>query len=476
MQTLELEDEGLVVRYGDLRFRIINETMGFNGDHLAVYDALLIESSDTYFVGSIITMLRSSMNTQIYLKPVFLLKGTANRDPFINALVDGMLFAAEQVKIIAPQVQRIISRINDLNFSTAISYEAQVISKVAHYMYTRELTRIDPIPYNYSGIGYTFPPISVNYKFREEAQVLNVIAVAEEEGIFNTTFHDRIYLCTNCHTGFMSFREVCPKCASSNSESQDIIHHFRCGYVAPLSDYSNAIDDQLNCPKCNKQLRHIGVDYDKPSVLHSCRNCGHKYQDFVVKAKCVTCSFDNEVDQLVYHEVKSLEITKKGELVATHGYVSTSKDLEEIIGTVKMDVFRTMLRYEIERLKQTEGHSNIAGVFISNAGEFYSKIGSSMEQALLKDLVEVVRGNIRTSDMITFKDSSTLLLSMNDIPQKVGENIMEEIVQLILKLLNTNFPNLNIQIKYAVKQVHAKLNHELQIQQLLQQVYTDVQS
>jgi hypothetical protein len=343
-------------------------------------------------------------------------------------------------------------------------------------MYTRELTRIDPIPYNYSGIGYTFPPISVNYKFREEAQVLNVIAVAEEEGIFNTTFHDRIYLCTNCHTGFMSFREVCPKCASSNSESQDIIHHFRCGYVAPLSDYSNAIDDQMNCPKCNKQLRHIGVDYDKPSVLHSCRNCGHKYQDFVVKAKCVSCSFDNEVDQLVYHEVKSLEITKKGELVATHGYVSTSKDLEEIIGTVKMDVFRTMLRYEIERLKQTEGHSNIAGVFISNAGEFYSKIGSSMERALLKDLVEVIRGNIRTSDMITFKDSSTLLLSMNDIPQKVGENIMEEIVQLILKLLNTNFPNLNIQIKYAVKQVHAKLNHELQIQQLLQQVYTDVQS
>ena len=29
----------------------------------------------------------------------------------------------------------------------------------------------------------------------------------------------------------------------------------------------------LVCPKCNRQLRHIGVDYEKPSKLFTCFNC-----------------------------------------------------------------------------------------------------------------------------------------------------------------------------------------------------------
>ena len=110
----------------------------------------------------------------------------------------------------------------------------------------------------------------------------------------------------------MSYREVCPKCSSSNTTPDDIIHHFPCGYVGPMKDYKNQIDDKLDCPKCNKRLRHIGVDYDKPSVIYECNHCAHKFQDYYVNAKCLSCESDKSVDQLRSMEIRSYRLTKKG--------------------------------------------------------------------------------------------------------------------------------------------------------------------
>ena len=51
-----------------------------------------------------------------------------------------------------------------------------------------------------------------------------------------------------------------------------------------------------------------------------------------------------------------------------------------------------------------------------NASQIYSKVGTEAHQTLLKDLVSVIRNSIRTSDVITFKSSSIILISMNEIP------------------------------------------------------------
>jgi len=436
----------LTVEHDGFTYFIIKDQSSLSVNHIANYDAVILEAINKDFVRLIVTAIRKNINHAFYLKPIFLLKSNLTLDPFIEDLIDGSIFSLDQVKLIAPRVQEMSLRSNE----------------------------IKAILYNLSGIGYTYPILSVNFEYKEEYRTLEILKIAEQEGLFYSEFFDKTHLCGQCHTGFLAYREVCPKCGSANSASQDIIHHFPCGFVGPISDFKNELDDALNCPKCNRTLRHIGVDYDKPSVIHECYNCGHNFQDFNVNARCMTCSYDSSIEQLISKEIALYNLSKKGEMAAINGYTSTSKDIEQIIGTVKLDTFKTMLKYEIERIRQTEGTSNIWSVHISNAGQIYSKIGSDTQKALLKDMVELVRRNIRSSDMITFFDSNTVLLSMNDIPLKVGQNIIAEIADLIVSLLKNNFQDLELDLRSNISKVNFKLSNELQIQQLVNDFYADV--
>lgn len=463
---LEIDKENSLVKFAGFSFLMINHLDNLNVEKVQFHSAVIIDGKDSDFIRQIVRRIRSHNSPDIYLKPVFLLKATNIVDPMVNKLIDGTLFSLEQIELIVPEVERILNKSKDLHFTNSISFEAQMIEKVISFMYTCEIHDLDPIPYTYSAVNYSYPILSVNFRYKDEHMALDVLEIGEQEGIFDSIYVDRIYLCPNCQGGQMSYREVCPKCGSSNSTTEDIIHHFPCAYVGPLSDFTNEIDDQLDCPKCNKRLRHIGVDYDKPSVLHECKACDHKFQDFNVKAKCLACSQDNLVEQLKGREIRKYSLTKKGELAAINGFVSTTKDIEEIIGTVKFDTFVTMLKYEIERLKQTDGVSNVCAIHLSNPSQIYSKMGSEVQKALLKDLVKVIRSNIRTSDIISFQSSSTIILSMNEIPTRIAKRILKEIIDMLKRLIATTFKDINVEFEFEVIPLDHKLSPQLHIQQL----------
>lgn len=448
------------------RFYIAYSGEAFKIEQALVYDGIIIEALDHYYTLHILRKIRSHMNPEFYLKPVFLLKANEQRDPLINSLVDGTVYTLDQVKMVLPSMQQIYLKIADLSFTKSLSFEAQIIDKVLNIMYTRDKKEMIPVPYFNSGIGYTLPEIAVNFSHRDEWQVLDIMELAEQEGLFAKEYMDRIYLCNSCTCGYMVYREVCPHCGSTDADSEDLIHHFPCAYIGPISDFKNQIDNQLNCPKCNKMLRHIGVDYDKPSIIYTCKKCNSKFQDISVKAKCVTCQNDTEVQYLIPKEINIYRLTKKGETSAITGYVSTSKDIEDFIGTVKLDTFKTMIKYEIERLRQTDYTSNVGGIYLKNAGELYSMIGGNSQRALLRDLVDIIRRNIRSSDLITFQNANTVMLSLNEIPTKVADNILREICDIIKRLISKNFKNFEVDIKYKVLPLNIKLSHELQLQQL----------
>jgi GGDEF domain-containing protein len=465
MPELKVNKEESTVEYAGFSFQVIND-LNLDVEKVSFHSAVIIDGKDRSFIRQIVRRIRSHNSPDVYLKPIFILKGINIIDPVVNKLVDGTLFSLEQIELIIPEVERILTKTAELHFTNSISFEAQMIEKVICFMYTCEIHELEPIPYIYSANNYYYPILSVNFNHRDEHLALEILDLAEQEGIFESQYVDRVYLCPGCQNGQLTYREVCPKCGSSNSTTEDIIHHFPCAYVGPLSDFTNEIDDQLDCPKCNKRLRHIGVDYDKPSVLHECKACDHKFQDFNVKAKCLACAQDSLVEQLKGREIRKYSLTKKGQLAAINGFVAASKDIEEIIGTVKFETFITMLKYEIERLRQTEGASNVCAIHLSNPSQLYSKMGSEVQKVLLKDLVKVIRSNIRTSDIISFQSSSTIVLSMNEIPTRIAKKILTEIVEMLKRLIATSFKDIEIEFEMEVIKLDYKLSPQLHIQQL----------
>jgi hypothetical protein len=467
MSSIAINNEKSVVEFQGFSYLYVSPNRRLNIDRSSDHSGIIIEGKNIDFVRLVVKRIRSSFHSGIYLKPIILLNGNSNRDPYIRELTDGMIYSFDQLDLIQSHVHRINERIHEIKFINSLSMEAQLLTKLLAYMHSRELTDLEPIPSIHSNTNYTFPFLAAHFDFKEEYKIFDILEIARQEALFVADFFDRVYFCSNCKSSHLSMREVCPKCNSSNSETYDIVHHFPCAYVGPINDFANELDDQLNCPKCSKRLRHIGVDYDKPSVLHHCKKCLSSFQDYFVQARCMNCSYDNPVESLIPTEIHSYHLTKKGEYAAINGFVSTPRDIEEIIGTVKYDTFKTMCKYEIERIRQTDGSSNIVGINIVNSSKVYSKIGTRAQQELLRDIVASIRASIRSSDMITFHSASIILISLNEIPTRIAERLTQDIIKILQQLLDNNFKDFEVELKSIVRKLNYQLSAELQIDQML---------
>ena len=68
--------------------------------------------------------------------------------------------------------------------------------------------------------------------------------------------------CNSCDSLRLAQIFQCPSCKNSNFEQTKLIEHFDCGNVSEESTYADN-----TCPKCNKQIKALGVDYRVLKIL-----------------------------------------------------------------------------------------------------------------------------------------------------------------------------------------------------------------
>jgi len=442
--------DGNVVTYHNLKYFIVEINDKFRPDTFTQYDVLLLDVREENLLQYVISQVRSHLNPRVYLIPIFILNTTSYDETVINSLSDGTIPSINHLDQIDPKLLDIRARIERINHPKVLSFESQMINRTLNLMYTRGKKKLDPIPYFHSGIGYYYPELSVNFNHRDEITVLKILNTAENEGLFQSEFHERVYLCNSCHSGYLNYREVCPKCNSSDANAQDLVHHFPCAYVGPIEDFQNSIDDQLDCPKCNKTLRHIGVDYDKPSVLYTCNSCHHRFQDYYTKAKCTTCGTENDVEHLVSKSIKRYIMTKKGESVAINGYINIEKQLETLSGTVTMEIFRVLLQYELQRLHNVGYQTNLGYLHVEKAAQVGGVLGLEKQKELMNDLVQVLKSNLNPSDFVSFYNSSTILFSFVDTDFEKAKSTITEMQSLASRLLTKSYEKVHIGLRMDI--------------------------
>ena len=140
-------------------------------------------------------------------------------------------------------------------------------------------------------------------------------------------FVERIHLCPFCNNSHLYYMEACPKCDSSLLKEEPVLHHFRCANISPESSY--AYDGELRCPKCHQFLRHIGVDYDRPSNVYTCQECSHTFLHTRMKVYCTSCKKTYRPSDLLPLDVYSYEFTSEGILAlsSNDAVVAISKDI-----------------------------------------------------------------------------------------------------------------------------------------------------
>lgn len=353
------------------------------------------------------------------------------------------------------------------------STENILLKKTLQLAHTRN-REIKPIPNRSSKIGYTYPLLSINLDYENEHTALDILESAEKESLLTGEFVDYIYSCNNCYNSLLHFIESCPKCQSTFLEIEELVHHFSCAYVGPVSDFTKEDSNEImECPKCKRILKHIGVDYDKPSVMYSCRKCDHEFQDPHIKAKCHDCGADTRVERLVKRQLKKYKLTKLGRDAAAGKYSIDLKGFDELNDIINKDYFLRLVENEIGRKKVANFESTVASLQFSNLTDLYQGLGERGQKELIIELFGHVNKELQSSDAVIFGDRITMLFLFTEQKTEGSQKMLDSISERVIELIKDNFDGFELTVEESLMLIDEQKAPLYHLKHLMNSIHQD---
>ena len=321
-----------------------------------------------------------------HLKPRFLATSLKNRMLHLSSVVDGfsdtlddkdMLQRADEIIKKLPLFERFeVSEVKSSNYMYFL--------KLCKYAISRGWNTFTTCLEEAYAQGHTALFVARQYniasnmrvEFVEFNHVLVELGYAKRKN-----FVERIHVCPHCKGTHLYYMEACPKCDSSLLKEEPVLHHFRCANISPESSY--AYDGELRCPKCHQFLRHIGVDYDRPSNVYTCQECNHTFLHTRMKVHCSSCNKTLRPSELLPYDIYTYEFTSEGILALTSNdaVVAVSKDIwggysnfESFLSQIRLFTYShsTDEKIYINRYK-VEGHQANKNIIMRIVGDLQKR-------------------------------------------------------------------------------------------------------
>jgi hypothetical protein len=238
-------------------------------------------------------LLEIRKNLDLALSPVIACLPTiapmSSIDPFVrlcdhaDAVLDYECTPSE-IAAALTHARRITSALSKLRpLSTSLSFSARRRALILRYFTSRGTRTLSPQrdPLQPAAHCYGLLDVALGSMLVPELE-----ALASRE-LLDREFFERVHVCPECKDARLLFREVCARCRSADLRRGDVIHHYRCGHVAPEEAYRRA--SELLCPSCSHPLRHIGIDYERPASIVFCNSCGMRAAEGTTEARCSHC-------------------------------------------------------------------------------------------------------------------------------------------------------------------------------------------
>jgi hypothetical protein len=260
-----------------------------------------------------------------------------------------------------------------------------------------------------------------------------------EAGMLRRRFFERLHICQYCDSSRLHAREVCVKCHSSHLAEQSLVHHYACGYQAiqPAFESGNA----LICPKCRKELRHYGVDYDKPGKVMCCKCCGDTMTEPEVEFLCLDCCRSTSGDHTGYRDWYEYDLLPNGVSAVKSGHLPSAAPEDARIGSSLRD-FRLLLAHSLSVAKYT-GRPLSAARLTVDATDLAAKVGQRGVPQVCELLREVAVQNLRKHDIVaTLPDA--VLVCMPETDEAAAKGVVDHIQRAITAAMR---PKLNMTVE-----------------------------
>jgi len=321
----------------------------------------------------------------LYVLPVVDLTGTLG----VKADLDGSKLNAQDTDQIAQVIGRFQDRRARLNRDLLYSETAseQLIGRV--FISGRPLSAaLDPTS-----------PSSVSYNTTMSGSL--VAREAEtlcEQGLLKREFFDRFYVCGRCDSTRMHVREECFKCRSADLVEEPYLHHFKCAYQGPESQFRRG--DELICPKCRRELAHFGFDYDRPGLMMVCAACGQAASDPAIGFMCLDCGAHADSDGCRTRDVYSYQLTEQGTGFAEYGRAFLGQASQALRFTELPIELVVALNAAAKQFNEHKVPFTLVNIFYENEREITAEHGAR-QFAQARDLfLENMRASLSKNDMV----------------------------------------------------------------------------
>jgi hypothetical protein len=424
------------LKHGEMTFTYVYDFYRGNIVSLAPYDAIIVEWTDPISAREVISKIRGHLDLRIFLKPIFFRKENGGSCGLPEQIVDGNLSRLEDLHLLTDTVNRLNDRISQMDLSKSKTYDEQIAFHFIAFHFSRDINQIAPFV-DRNGIYYPVLSDSLRTDLHQK-HFYTILERMEREGYVQGVFDQSTYVCSGCLGDHLLFREVCPGCQSAHLKSEEIVHHFRCAHVAPMSDFRHTDHSAgLECPKCQHDLKHIGVDYDKPATMHYCQSCQANFQHYSMMAKCTGCGHDQQVEHLIKKELKKYSLTDKAVNSVKSGKLY-NKDFgpgTTLDETLPWHLFIKALDYEQSQHSSINNHLII--LHFQDMAGIVRQIGEENRGKLFGEIIQIIKATQQPFDFRSVK-YPRLFFTLMQTKLSDAEIIAQRIVFLINHLLYDN--------------------------------------
>lgn len=305
--------------------------------------------------------------------------------------------------------QKYISRKKQIKLNN----NGNIAYKLLTYLWLHNASIITPKPSPSNTFLYYYPLLK-SWGINEKNSFSWFNELKNNKWIEKHSLINRLRFCPNCLSGHLNYIDVCPHCHSIDIEHQASLHCFNCGHVDRQARFEKLT--RLHCPNCLQNLRHIGVDYDRPIENQHCNNCDTLFIDALVEAACLDCQTTNKLDGLHVRNIYSYKLTTQGRDLVRHGHEKAQFSFTPG-EQMSSEQFCWLIDWQNKlALRHKKTHS-ILSIQLLNVAELLTSEGELRGLAQLDTLHERIRSVIRVTDACTnyTQDGLLMLLPMTEL-------------------------------------------------------------
>ncbi len=376
----------------------------------------------------LLNLIRQHDNPNVYLRAIVLVHSREHKPNHVSQRFDRVIteddFSDAQLADLQSKFGKINSWIENIPNNDNMLSDTSLRFRALRLMASRN-ARCTPNPTIHTKRGFEYSLITPLFN-ESDGGIEQVLAFLQSQQLVKDEFVKKAHFCPHCESAFLNFKETCPDCGSDHLERDELIHHFKCGHTDVINAFSQ--NNRLQCPKCDEDLKHIGVDYDKPSTISTCLNCSHSFQDPDVKADCFACHRTSESDDLILRTMSAYSVSAIGANAARYGldalFTSILQTDLKLYTNAEIKQFIVVEKARIERYKKSE--TSLAVIHFANLEALFETLGRKTEQ-VFKEISAVFKSVFRESDLITAKNESLYAVIMTETSQDNAKLAIERL-------------------------------------------------